>query len=147
DLAGRDRVVVLTDALWRRRFDADPSIVGRTVVLNDEPYVVAGVLPRRFWFPRLDQILVMGISGGHPQLYIPFPITESTRTENSFATLAKVRSGVSPREATSEAAAIFKQFVQTIPNAPQVEVELVPLQRQITGASRDGLLLVWSALA
>ena len=40
------RVLLLSDALWRRRFGADPSIVGRTVVMNDREYRVIGVMPR-----------------------------------------------------------------------------------------------------
>ena len=39
------RVVLLSDGLWRRRFGADPSIVGRTIRIHDRPYLVAGVMP------------------------------------------------------------------------------------------------------
>jgi hypothetical protein len=63
---GRHRVAVLSDGIWRTRFGADAPIVGRTIILNDESYVVTGVLPPGFRFPRLDQIFVMGISGGQP---------------------------------------------------------------------------------
>jgi putative ABC transport system permease protein len=48
---GRHRVVVLSDALWKRRFDADPSIVGRRVIVDGEPHQVIGVAPPRFGFP------------------------------------------------------------------------------------------------
>ena len=44
--------VVLGDGLWRRRFGADPQIVGRTVTLDGRPFVVTGVMPPRFDFPR-----------------------------------------------------------------------------------------------
>src|SRR5262245_59452785 len=49
---GADRVVVLSDALWRRRFGAEPQIVGRAITLNAEPFTVIGVAPRGFAFPR-----------------------------------------------------------------------------------------------
>jgi putative ABC transport system permease protein len=39
------RVVLLSDGLWRRRFGADPSIVGRTIRIHDRPYLVAGIMP------------------------------------------------------------------------------------------------------
>lgn len=42
------RVLLLSDALWRRRFSADPSVIGRTVVMNDREYRVIGVLPASF---------------------------------------------------------------------------------------------------
>src|SRR5918912_2650196 len=46
--AGRDRVVVLSDRLWQRRFGADPNIVGQEVTVEGESYRVVGVLPRSF---------------------------------------------------------------------------------------------------
>ncbi len=45
DLAGRERVVVLSDQLWRRNFGADPSIVNQTIALNGQKYTVVGVMP------------------------------------------------------------------------------------------------------
>src|SRR2546426_1159109 len=56
-----DAVVLISERLWRRRFNADPSIVGRNIRLNDDPLTVAGVLPASFtglngksdvWIPR-----------------------------------------------------------------------------------------------
>src|SRR5262249_46469234 len=46
DESGRDRVAILGDGLWRRRFGADPSVVGRTVSLDGERYEIVGVMPR-----------------------------------------------------------------------------------------------------
>ena len=40
EMVGRHHVVLLGDGLWRRRFGADPSIIGRPITLNDQPYVV-----------------------------------------------------------------------------------------------------------
>jgi putative ABC transport system permease protein len=51
DLPGRPPIVVLSDGLWRRRFGADPSIVGRSVTLDDAPTTVVGVLPAGFQLP------------------------------------------------------------------------------------------------
>jgi putative ABC transport system permease protein len=48
DRRGGPDVVVISDALWRRRFAADPSIVGRRITLNDQPYTVLGVMPPSF---------------------------------------------------------------------------------------------------
>jgi putative ABC transport system permease protein len=48
---GRHRVVVISDALWQRRFDADPGIVGRSIIIDGDPHEVIGVAPRRFGFP------------------------------------------------------------------------------------------------
>ena len=46
-----ERICVISDRLWRTRYSADPAIVGRPIVLNGVPYVVRGVMPRKFHFP------------------------------------------------------------------------------------------------
>ena len=48
---GRHHVVVLSDALWKRRFDADPAVLGRRLMIDGEPHQVIGVAPPRFGFP------------------------------------------------------------------------------------------------
>jgi len=146
EVVGRDRVVVLSDELWQSRFGADPSIVGRSITLNDERYEVAGVLPRRFLFPRLEQIFTMGIAGGRPQLWMPFAVRDIERAENSFAAIARLRPGVPVDAAAQELAAIQRRIAAGIPNPPQLGADVVPLQEQITGASRETLLLLWAAI-
>jgi putative ABC transport system permease protein len=53
---GHERVVVLGDALWRRRFAADPAIVGRDIRIDDEGYRVIGVMPPKFVFPMTSEL-------------------------------------------------------------------------------------------
>jgi len=48
---GKDHVVLLTEGIWKRNFASDPGVLGKTVKLNDENYVVVGVLPAAFQFP------------------------------------------------------------------------------------------------
>ena len=54
DRAGAAAVVLLSDELWRRRYNADPAIVGRALTVNARPYTVIGVLPPRVKFPFLQ---------------------------------------------------------------------------------------------
>ena len=58
EVDGRDGVVLLSDSLWRRRFGADRSIVGRALTFNGNPYEVVGVLPASFWWPTRPDVLV-----------------------------------------------------------------------------------------
>src|SRR5262249_5521415 len=51
DEVGKDRVVALSEGLWRKQFSADPSIIGRVVKLDERPYTVVGVMPARLQFP------------------------------------------------------------------------------------------------
>jgi putative ABC transport system permease protein len=68
DRPGGPPVVILSDGLWRRRYAADRSIVGRAVTMNGNAYVVVGVMPPRFQFPF------------NTQLWIPQEPIESTAT-------------------------------------------------------------------
>jgi putative ABC transport system permease protein len=56
DQSGQDHVVILADSLWRRRYQADPAIVGRKVLLDGKPCEVVGVLPASFHFPREERV-------------------------------------------------------------------------------------------
>ncbi len=69
-LPGRDKVVVLGNALWRNQFDADPAAVGRDLRLNGENYRVVGVMPRGFMFPDSDT-----------QIYVPFAFTDAQKAD------------------------------------------------------------------
>src|SRR5262245_18706439 len=68
---GREPVVVLSHHLWRRRFGADPNIVGQTLLLNNKPFVVIGVMGRDF----------QGISGEQMRLWLPMTMRVEMRSE------------------------------------------------------------------
>jgi putative ABC transport system permease protein len=51
DVAGNDHVVVVSHAFWQRHLARDPTVVGRTLTLNDEAYTIAGVMPADFAYP------------------------------------------------------------------------------------------------
>ena len=81
-MAGRDRVVVLSDGLWRRRFGGDPEIVGRTIQLDDVEggegtYEVVGVMPPGFAYP-------VGRSVGRTDIWMPYVVPPAS----AFATRA-----------------------------------------------------------
>src|SRR5689334_3333086 len=63
DHAGEHRVVVLAHSLWRRRFQADPSVIGRKISLGGAPYTVLGVLPPDFEFPKQPSDMGKRLSG------------------------------------------------------------------------------------
>src|SRR6185369_14466274 len=66
DLRQTPEVVIIGHRLWRRRFAADPAIVGRSLILNDRPYVVVGVMTPRADFPAAVELWVP--SESHTQL-------------------------------------------------------------------------------
>ena len=57
DASTGHRIVLLSERLWRRRFDADPALIGKTITLNKHAYTVIGIMPADFWFPyRSDPV-------------------------------------------------------------------------------------------
>jgi predicted permease len=105
---GRNHEVVLSYGLWRRRYGADPSLIGKTIPIDGEAFTVVGVMPRdfqwQFW------------SGGRRQLWVPIGYTKSDldRKNHSFVPIARLRPGVSVAQARAEmgvvASGIRKQY-------------------------------------
>ena len=56
DQPGREREAILSDRLWRRRFGADAGIVGKTIRLDDQNFLVTGVMPASFDFPLATEL-------------------------------------------------------------------------------------------
>jgi len=147
DQVGRDHVVVLDDALWRRRFGADRAIIGRTMTLNGEPYVVVGVLPADFRFPKFADLYAMTTYQGRPEIWKPFALTQSQAQSEDFSYSAIVR----VKETLSQAAALdqINSVQATISKAfPGADLQaiMVPLDEQITGRSKAGLQLLLGAV-
>ncbi|HEX5074227.1 MAG TPA: ABC transporter permease, partial [Gemmatimonadaceae bacterium] len=84
DKPGADRVVLLSDGLWQRRFGRDPTIVGKTLMLNEIAHTVIGVMPPAFKFPQQSE------------LWIPLRELDGTsrRSEKGLFTFARLAPGV-----------------------------------------------------
>ena len=137
---GRDRVAILSDALWRRRFDADRSIVDRAILVEGEPCTVVGVLPPDFHFFRvLNRDL---------QVWVPYVFDPGTADRGHHAgfVYARLKSGVSLQAARSEMDVIGQQLAQEHPDTNAGWGALVNrLHDQWTMQSRDLLLLLLTA--
>ncbi|MGI8843909.1 MAG: ABC transporter permease [Gemmatimonadaceae bacterium] len=84
-------VAMLSDGLWRRRFGADPSVVGRTIILDGEPHSVIGVLKSDFAFaPSIDLWLPLGADPG------------AERDNRSLDLLGRLKPGVTHRQAAAD---------------------------------------------
>jgi putative ABC transport system permease protein len=105
DRPGAEGVVLLSDEVWRRRFNSDPSVVGRTIRVNDAPRTVVGVMPPRFKFP-VDQ-----------QLWVPMaPLEHETgRGVRSVRVMARLKPGVTEEQARTEAVAFAKRLESQYP--------------------------------
>ncbi|MGH9901555.1 MAG: ABC transporter permease, partial [Pyrinomonadaceae bacterium] len=99
DQPGRNRVVVISDAFWKRRFGADPNLVGRPVTLNGENYTVVGVMPPDFQFGReLGQMIDLW----SPIAFTPEQLSTDNLTNEYLSVLARLKPTVSFRQAQAE---------------------------------------------
>ena len=132
------RVAILSDGLWRARFGSDPQILGRTILLNAEPYEVVGILPASFWWRS------------NPEVVVPLTLSASQRTLrtiHAFQVVARRRPGVSLDQARAEMNAIGKDLAARYPaentgHAPHV----VPIRESLVGDMRQALLLLLVAV-
>lgn len=102
DQPGQEHVVVLSDALWQRRFNRDPSIINRNITLNGESFTVVGVMPRSFFFPLRET-----------ELWVPWamePEQASGRGDHYLALVARLKPGVSIDSANADLAAIGQRL-------------------------------------
>jgi putative ABC transport system permease protein len=105
---GRDKVVVLSHGLWRRRFGSDEQIVGRELKLNGDSYTVVGVMPEKFSFPP---------NGGELWKPLSFDAEDSHDRGNHFMrVLGRLKDGATPDEARAELAGLARQIEQQYPD-------------------------------
>ena len=120
--AGRDTVVVISDGFWRRKFGADPGIVGRSLRIGGELVTVIGVMPARADYP---------LFWGPIDAWRPLPLAEGWREDRSVPWLqgiARLKPGVSRTEAQSEASVIASRLALQYPGTNAGKgVRLVPL--------------------
>lgn len=104
---GQEHVVVLSDALWQRRFNRDPSIINRNIALNGETFTVVGVMPREFFFPLRET-----------ELWVPWamePDQASGRGDHYLTLVGRLKTGVSIERANADLAAIGQRLAGEYP--------------------------------
>lgn len=137
---GGPSVVILSDGLWRRRFAADRSIVGRPIRLDDRPFTVVGVMPAGFDPPKF------GWLPDH-ELWLPFVATANNRSWGRFLlVLGRLRDGVSLESARREMAAIADGLAREHKGNQGWTATVVGLAEQITGSVRTALLVLMGAV-
>jgi putative ABC transport system permease protein len=126
---GRDGVVVVSHGLWQRRLGGGPDVVGRTLVLNERPHAVVGVMPVEFNFPP-----------GAVEVWAPLAFSEKDRAERTTLALSvvgRLARGVGLEQARTELGMIATGLEQTYPrtNAGRsfIPVRLREQQAGLTG--------------
>jgi putative ABC transport system permease protein len=137
---GSHRVAVLTDGLWRRRFGADPAIVGETITLNAQSYTVIGVLPPAFSFLGRDL-----------QVFVPmsFAPGDNMNSHNNYflRMFGRLKPGVTPAVAAAEFAQLAEQIVREQPLNAGMSIGISPLRELLAGDVRRSVLILLGAVA
>jgi predicted permease len=131
------RLLVLSDAVWRNRFRGDLSVIGRTVYLSAEPYVVIGIAPRGFEDPIVGQV----------DAWLPYDLAGNTNEEDyTLTAIGRLRNGVSFDQARAEIAALTQSLAEQWPGVRANTLVARPLKEDLVAASRDTLRLLLIAV-
>ncbi len=149
DRQGAGPVVVLSYSLWHRRFRDDPSVIGRAVRLDDQPYTIIGVMPRSFAFPFPGTPL-----SDIAEFWVPMAFTpheQQARAESyDTRTIARLKPGVSldqtEADVTRIAGDIERENPQIYNGNFHMKTYLRPLEGEVVAKVRPMLLIVLGAV-
>ena len=143
ELPANRRVVLLSDGIWRRRFGADPRIVGRKVTLSDQPYTVVGVLPAGFQ---------TAIFPAEPEVWMPLVLASDKippRTLRGLRLVARLAPGVTLDGARAAADTLSRRFRADYPQDYKDRswrLSPVPMYELLVGNVRLGLAVLFAAV-
>jgi putative ABC transport system permease protein len=149
---GHDDVVVISERLWKRRFNSDPFLVGKLLLLNGHNYTVIGVMPAKFEFP----IPLFGVQGNRfaervdiwkPTAFTPLELKE--RGSRSYGLIARLRSDVSEGKAQAELDSIISNWIRAYPDnyrGSGFGAKIYSLHDQVVGGMRTGLAILLGAV-
>jgi predicted permease len=147
EIPGNGHQVILSDRMWRTRFNADPAIIGRKVTLNLQPFTVIGVMPAGTEHPGNEYHAVA--YGESVDVWWPFAFDgDPNRRGSHFVEgIARLKDGVGADQARAEMNAIMTQLGREHPNNDQGwTVLVIPLYAEIVGRSRQMLLVLLGAV-
>jgi len=148
DETGRGRVVVLSDEFWRSRFQADPALLGRSILLDGVPHLVVGILPPSF-------VLNAGLNGLSPvdrrqDFFVPLDgpryYEQDLIGEFDFSAVARLKPGVTPAVALAELDSVQAQIAQQAHEGLDLKAQLLPLNDVVAGPARRGLVFLFAAV-
>ena len=143
DEPGKNRVVVLSDGLWKRIYGADRGIIGKTIQLNAQSYTILGVMPEGF----------RAFFNGRADIWTPLALEAKQFTPNNYTNewlnlSARLKPGVSAKQADAEMKAFAEQIRRLYPKYVGTKWTLVvkPLDELATGGIRPALLVLLGAV-
>jgi len=139
DQPGAEHEVVLSHRLWQRRFNSDPNILGKSIVLDGQGYSVIGVMPPEFQFAPFWAT--------HAELWAPLPFGDRihNRGGNSLRIFARMKPAVTLAQARAEVATITARLEKQYPGTNR-DVFVTPLKENVVGKVETPLLVLLGAV-
>ncbi|HYM22252.1 MAG TPA: ABC transporter permease [Vicinamibacterales bacterium] len=135
---GRENIALISHSLWVERYGGG-AVLGRSIVLDDRPYTIVGVMPPQFLFPAPAM-----------QLWVPFPLTAAdreNRTGHTLAAVARMRDGVTVATASRELHAIAETLRRDFPASnKEWGITVTPAREALVGQTSDVLLAMVGAV-
>ena len=133
----REPIAVISDRLWRTRYSADPSIIGRQLRFNGAPYAIVGVMPAAFRFP--DDVDVW------QRLQVDF--TTSVRAARFVQAVARIADGTTIEQAQAASDALSRRLGAEFPQSNRGwTTRLIPLLEDQLGYYRPALMVLFGAV-
>ncbi|HEY3936476.1 MAG TPA: ABC transporter permease, partial [Bryobacteraceae bacterium] len=133
---GRDRVVLLSDKIWRSRFGSDPRITGKTIALDGVPHTVVGVMPLGFNFPN------------DAEMWTPLAVTIDPHNSYFRPVIGRLKAGISPRQAQVELDTFVRRLsLAAGKKSSDLDARIIPLKDSVVGKTRNSLLIFAGAVA
>ena len=140
DEPGAPAVVIFAHSLWKGRYAADPSLVGRTIRVNDRPTVLIGVMPEGFQFP-------FATDGWQPLSQLPGLVSQR-RDTRTLSVYARLRDGVTHAQAREDLEAVGARLAGAYPETNRnVRPTVVSISEAFRGAWRSLLLALLGAVS
>ena len=133
--------VMLTDGIWRRKFGADPSIVGRALPFDGGPKTVVGVLPASFDFTTIFT------PGSRVDIFEPFPLTpETNKWGNTLSIVGRLKPPATVQSAQAEATVLAKVDRDAHKDRNDFEPKVYSLNEHVSGRLRPALFVLATAV-
>ena len=134
---GRDQEVILSHALWQRRYGSDPNVIGKNIRLENMPYTVVGVMGPNFQYPNRET-----------QIWTPLTINPAdfqTHTGYGHLAIARLRPGVTVAQAQNELTTIAARLAQQYPVKQFVTFGVESLREYVAGSTVKPLVTLLAA--
>jgi putative ABC transport system permease protein len=146
---GKDAIAILGHDFWRDRMNADPTVVGKRLILDGRPLEIVGVLPASFYFPKENELnyafhLASGVDVWCPNVLIEQDYNPSA--EFNYFAIGRLRPNISSDAATAELNRVSSTLLSSANSPVKATVNLVQVATAMQAGVRDALFLLSAAV-